>query len=283
VDFVRKWLEGKDPTLAPHLLLVGRTGSGKTSAAKVILSHAIRNALHKIVILDWDGEYVDLPLPIHVPPFEVRAPPQLIADSLALAEVEHDPERGYVVAHLLYEALSQGGTLERAMKYLRAVPLREAAYAYLHVLTIMPYIAVSTPYDPRELTVPEGVYNLSLIGSMWERTAVQHFLASLTVLARPVASYPHLLLVIEEGVEVRTTFLKNLVASAGKRNVKVIFITQTLTPLIDIIDNFEFLLFDCDPSMRRALHAAIPNSKLKPGECWWVRRDGFAKKFYFKL
>jgi hypothetical protein len=296
VDFVEKWLRGEDPDLAPHLLLVGRTGSGKTSAARSILSRAMRKALD-VVILDWDAEYDDLPLPVYEPPFPISAPPPLVAD--ALAEVERSAEGGHGVAYFLKKAITGAASLERAAEKLRtqfdvtSYALRaaiEAAVTRLEML--MQYIEFENTNVPAGLG--EGVYLLSEIPSVWARASVQQFLSAFHVFARrrlliaherdpllpPVV--PSILVIEEGGMGARATYLYHLMREARKARTKLVIITQQLLEE-ELRQSCELLLFDCDPAMRKKLNAAIPNFKLKPGECFWVKRDGTAKRQYFKV
>jgi DNA polymerase III delta prime subunit len=286
VDFVDRWLRNSDD-LAPHLLLVGRTGSGKTTAARIILSRALRATLYEIIVLDWDGEYVELPLPIYAPPFHIAAPPMLLAD--ALSEVERSEEGGHMVSHYLRKVLA-ATTLERAAERLRAdislsvTPLRgvlEAAAARLEIVAKHVEFVPFRPDDAELGGLREGVYLLAGIASIWERASVQQFLAMFHTLARR-SPVPSLLVVEEGGMGARTTFLRHLMALARRRNVRLIFITQGPLPPPELRQSFEVLLFDSDPELRRALRAAIPDSALQPGECWWVRRDGTARKQKFR-
>jgi hypothetical protein len=297
VDFIDRWLRGEDPDLAPHLLLVGRTGSGKTTAARAILSRALRSGFD-LIVLDWDGEYADdLPLPVYEPPFSISAPAPLVAD--ALAEVERSAEGGHGVAYFLKKAITGAASLERAAEKLRtqfdvtSYALRaaiEAAVTRLEML--MQYIEFTTSNEPAGLG--EGVYLLSEIPSIWARASVQQFLSAFHVFANRrlliaherdplLPPVPPSILVIEEGgMGARATYLYHLMREARKARTKLVIITQELLEE-ELRQSCELLLFDCDPAMRKKLNAAIPHSQLRVGECRWVRRDGTAKKLHFKL
>jgi DNA polymerase III delta prime subunit len=286
VDFIEKWLRG-GPDLAPHLLLVGRTGSGKTTAARAVLHRALRSGLFDVIVLDWDAEYDDLPLETRAPPFPLAAPPALLAD--ALAEVERAEEGGHMVAAYLREALATA-TPEKAIEHLRreaaiaaSYPLRgalEAAEARLK--TILKYTEFVPPEPDAELGLREGVYLLAEIASIWERASVQQFLAMYHVLSRR-SPVPSLLVIEEGGMGARTTFLRHLLALARRRKVRVVFITQGPLPPPELLHSFELLLFDTTWGLRKELRAPILDSALRPGECWWVRRGGKPKKQKFKL
>jgi DNA polymerase III delta prime subunit len=282
---MERWARG-DTRMAPHLLLVGRTGSGKTAAAKRIIDYCcIRKCLLRPLVLDWDNEYAGLlPLPVFEPPFplSVPPPPPLPAPRLALpppladavAEVERAEEGGHMVAAALQRILSQEQSLEKAVQRLR-MEARDAPSwlrgvleaAAVRLETVAKYIIFTESEEP-EL---EGVYLLAGIGSIWERASVQQFLAMYLTLAKRDL-VPTLLVIEEGGMGARTTFLRHLMAHARRRGVRVVFITQGPLPPPELRENFEILLFDCDPAMRYELRAAVPDSSIKPGECWWIRR-----------
>jgi DNA polymerase III delta prime subunit len=300
VDFVEKWLRGSDKEVTPHLLLVGRTGSGKTSAARAILSCALREGLYDVTILDWDAEYAGLvPLEVHEPPFEIAAPPAVVAD--ALAEVERMEGSGHGVAFFLRKAMAAGANFGKAAEKLRtslevtSYALRAALEAAIVRLeTLAPYINFGVGAPEENCGLREGIYLLSEIFSIWDRSAVRQFLAMYHVAARRRAAIlaerdpshaPPLpsILVIEEGsVGAHSTYLKHLAVEARTARVKVVLISQEPPPP-EIHQNFEILLFDTNWQIRRQLRAPIPDGTLQPGECWWVRRGSAPKKLKFRV
>jgi hypothetical protein len=251
--------------------------------------------------LDWDSEYAGLvPLEVHEPPFEIAAPPAVVAD--ALAEVERTEGSGHGVAYFLRKAMAAAGAADfgKAAEKLRT-SLEVTSYALRAALeaavvrleTLAPYINFGVG-APEECGLREGVYLLSEIFSIWDRSAVRQFLAMYHIAARRRAAIlaegdpshaPPLpsILVIEEGsVGAHSTYLKHLSIEARKARVKVVLISQEPPPS-EILQNFETLLFDTTWGLRRQLSAPIPDSPLGVGECWWVRRGGTPKKLKFRI
>jgi hypothetical protein len=195
-------------------------------------------------------------------------------------------EGGHAVAALLSKALA-ASTLDRAIERLRSevallYPRGVAEAATVRLEAVSKYIVLHPLPNAGLNGLSEGVYLLAEIANIWERAAIQQFLATFAVLSRPPASLPQLLVIEEGGMGKCTTFLRHLLALARRRGVKVIFISQGPSPPPELRGSFEVLLFDSDPELRRTLRAPIPDSPLKPGECWWVRRAGAPKKLRFR-
>ena len=191
-----------------------------------------------------------------------------------------------MVALYLRKAL-EGAPLEKAAERLKtdlatmSYALRGAVEAAAARLEVVARHTVLGLPDGGLQGAGSGVYLLAEIPSLWERAELQQFLATFFTLARAPGAWPPLLLAVEEGgMGARTSFLKRLVALARRRNVKVLFISQSL-PDSEVLDNFEILLFDAGYATRRELRAPIPDSQLRPGECWWVRRAGPPVKLRF--
>jgi DNA polymerase III delta prime subunit len=293
--------------MAPHLLLVGRTGSGKTTAAKYVVSRAL-SEYSEIVVLDWDNEYNNVLSTSYDPPFTLYIPQPMVVPLVtdAITEVERSEGGGHAIAHFLRKALEEAARepaniFLRAAERLRTRALEIASYALRGALDaalmrleeIAPYATIETT-PTYALGLRRGTYKLFKIPSIWSRAALRQFLAIYHVVARraQAAAYEEepanfdppdpSILVIEEGsVGATTTYLVHLLTEARKALTRIIMATQRL-PDADIVQNCELLLFDTSPAVRRTLHAAIPDSRLRVGEAWWVRRDGEAKRISFR-
>lgn len=280
-----------DTSLAPHLVLVGRSGAGKTTAARILLAYALRYySARDLIILDWAGEY-DITGKKHTPPFPVPLKPQLLTDAL-MAVVGRASELDYVIAGWLSQALEQHASFTRA-----AAALRERAPYSLTALTASFILeSVGRYVEPRERAELEGgVYLLFHISSIRDREIVQKFLAMLAVLQHALqmelARYypnsvdlpsPALIFIEKKWLNDDWLFFRRLFNHANYWR-RIVFTSHTLPPP-DILSSCELLLFDCSWRMRRALKAPIPDSSLKPGECWWVRRGGdMPQKLRFEL
>jgi hypothetical protein len=304
-DFVEKWLQAhNDEEMAPHLLLVGRTGSGKTTAAKCVVSRALQR-YSEIVILDWDNEYRNTLTTSYDPPFFISASSAQVAD--AIAEIERPEGGGHATAHYIRKALeeaerathSTSNLFRAAAEKLRTRMVEITSYAMRAALEaaimrleeIAPYIEVETSVHAG---LKRGTYSLFKIASIWNRSALRQFLAMFHVVSRRAAIVafeeesanfdppdPSILVIEEGAVGATTTYLLHLLTEARKALTRVIIVSQRL-PDPDIVQNCELLLFDTTPAVRRALHAAVPDSRLRVGEAWWVRRDGEAKRISFR-
>jgi DNA polymerase III delta prime subunit len=306
-DFVEKWLARDDEEneeMAPHLLLVGRTGSGKTTAAKYFIARAL-HYYTEVIVLDWDNEYNKILSPSYDPPFLIDARIAHVTD--AVTEVERSEGSGHGVSYFIRKALedaaqhARANLFQAAAERLRARTLEVSSYALRAALEaalvrlelLAPYVFVNTSASIAR-ALSRGTYKLFKIPSIWTRSTVRQFLSVFHVVARRAALIAYeeepaihdppdpSVLVIEEGsVGATTTYMVHLLTEARKAATRVIIISQRL-PDAEIVQNCELLLFDTSPAVRRALHAAIPDSRLRVGEAWWVRRDGEAKRISFR-
>ena len=260
-----------------HLALVGATGSGKTSAAMLLLHAAlIEGYSDRVAVLDFDGEY-------YAPArFE---PPFLIPKGAPLpwlvSQTERAEESGHGIAMAV--ASAQGGDWEVIAKLLRARTDGPSQAALYRVSVLAKYTMLSEYVKPSDLYSNRlAVYDLSPIVDPEERAIVQQFMASLlTYYADPNA---RTLLVIEEGgAGVNVYFLKTLLMMARRRGVKLFFISQALPPL-ELLNSFTLLLFDMGPQTQRVIYelkAPIPLKKLKVGEAWLIDGPSLPKKVKF--
>jgi hypothetical protein len=297
-DFIDKWLQYTKHDLSPHLLIVGRTGSGKTTAAKHVIARACAY-YSDIIVLDWSAEYNTLPgFREYDPPFPIAVEETLVD---AVAEVERQEGGGHMLAYFLKKALLSTLNFAGAAEKLRSImateitsyALRAAAEAALARLEILSrYVTLTNNAHAPGLA--RGVYNLSEIASVWERSAIRQFLSVYHIAARgrqaalakryPAAfdpPEPSILLIEEGSVGATMTYLNHIMVEARRALCRIVFVSQRL-PEEHILQSTEILLFDTSPAIRRALHAAIPDSRLRVGEAWWVRRDGEAKRISFR-
>jgi hypothetical protein len=250
----------------------------------------VRSARARFIILDWDEEYAGfLPAAVYSPPFLLPTPPvpaprpalpPQFAD--AVAEVERAEEGGHMVAAVLREVLQSERDLMQAVQRLKLIA-RNASWlrgvleaAAVRLETVARYVVFN---DEDNI---EGIYLLSEIPSIWERAAIQQFLAMYFVLAK-TAPTPTLLVIEEGGMGARTTFLRHLMAHARRQGVRVVFITQGPLPPPELRQSFEILLFDSDPAIRYELRAAVPDRPLAVGECWWIRRGERPLPFRYRF
>ncbi|AKG39058.1 hypothetical protein MA03_07160 [Infirmifilum uzonense] len=246
-----------------HIALIGRTGSGKTTAAKWLVTAAITFGV-KVHILDFDNEYSDLPLPRFTPPFIITSSAPL---PWLLAQMERPGEGGHGIA--LAVASASAASLEAVERELRAMYNdRTATAAAARLRVLKKYIVLNNDEPPAP-----GIWDLSMIPDPEERAMLSQFLASYIVAASP-GTHPSLLVIEEAGMGATQYFLRSLLYLSRRRGVRIIYISHALPPT-ELIADFDLLLFDAGSiayKLLSELRLPIPApAGLRPGEAWWVR------------
>ncbi|MEM3944689.1 MAG: DUF87 domain-containing protein, partial [Thermofilaceae archaeon] len=248
--------------LGGHVAIIGRTGCGKTTLARILAATSPNT-----IIVDWDGEYVDLGLPVMEPPF-------LLPDTdlaALVSNLERPREGGHGIAAALQVAAelnneAEPTTLEEFFKLLRRYAFQGAAPQWVHAA--LARLAVLRKYCVLGVDVsPPLVYYLSKITSVRERAIIQQAIATAVVLSRPLNPPDEILLVIEEGAMGATAeYLKDLIVLSRRRNTKLIWISQSLPPT-ELLTSFTLLIGDPGPlrhEWSRLLGLPIP--ELRRGE-----------------
>lgn len=257
-----------------HVAICGGTGAGKTMLAKAMLIRRTPN----VYVLDWGGEYRELPIPSFVPPF-----PLPFTDFISLvfqSECLWDERFGVAVA------------VKEALKNRPGASLRELVAELKHLLYSMSdewfmraKIETLAQYFKPDDLQPPARFDLSAIKTIIERICASRILSTAIVLSRPVSTSfrDEIFLVIERGELVETPYhLKSLVAHARNRKIRIIFIANHLPPH-ELRDDFVMFLSPAALSFAWARELGLPSlPPLKPGE--FIYFDGkIMKKIKLKL
>lgn len=246
---IERWIQ-RDQNASPHLCIVGRTGAGKTTLCKKIVLFLLERG-ENVSVLDFDGEYGDLPIPLLTPPFHVPKVPLAWLISQAI----RPEEGGYGIAGLvtLLDTEDVGEAISR-IKQDWTVPA-SIRFATLWRLAVLQKYFV---YDGATL-LSSAVYDLSSM-NVRERQIVQQVLASLLTMDSN-ARY----MVIEEGVS--GAWMEDLLVMARRRRKRLIFVSQSLP---DKVQNFEVVLFTPYITNLRTFPLPLPVSPSTDKGAWWV-------------
>ncbi|MEM4455397.1 MAG: DUF87 domain-containing protein [Thermofilaceae archaeon] len=168
-----------------HVAVVGSTGCGKTTLAKILCS-----LTNRCVVIDWDGEYTDLGLPVFTPPF----PLPNIDLKTVISDIEGPREGGHGLAALLV--------------------LREHFYTDLEYRYEPPLVLdLSCIESVRDRVVVQKTLALIIMLSRPLNPLDEIFL-----------------LIEEGGMRATLEYLKGLFALARRRGVRLLWISQQLPP-----------------------------------------------------
>jgi energy-coupling factor transporter ATP-binding protein EcfA2 len=246
---LEQWIQGRG---CPHLAVIGRTGAGKTTLAKKVTLFLISKGV-PIQVLDFDQEYVELPLETVTPPFQI---PSEIKLSWLLSQINRPDQGGFGITGVISlveeeDDLNLDEIITR-VKHDLTIPytLRFATLWRLQILR-KHFIFSETSHE-----YTNARFDLSSI-DLRERQLAQQILASI-LMFQP--GY----LIIEEGIS--GDWLNDIMALARRRQRRIIFIGQRIP---EQIQNFELLLFTPYIFSTRIQLPLPVNPGIDKG-LWWI-------------
>ena len=256
-SLLERWIQGD--SASPHLFIVGGTGVGKTTLTRKIVLYLCAHA-HNVAVLDFDGEYLTLPLEIVEPPFPVNIPSLSFLGWL-LTQAARPEEGGFATAALL-EYFEEDADLDQiAAKIRHDITLpANVRYALLWRINVFrKHFTVSA----RAENNGNRVFNLSRILSIRERQIVQQLLLSYII----VNSNNYTWLVIEEAQP--GPWLSDISMLARRHGKRLILVSQRFP---DDPQNYEVLIFTPYPVDTRRL--PLPVNPIFDRGIWWIGRLG---------
>ena len=212
-----------------HIVVLGTTGSGKTNTAKFLTLHALSKEF-KVMIIDWRGEYLDLPLRSLKP----RISYEFVKDNLPgiLSAVERPSSGGVALEAAVEECIDSCsgwgeliGNLQRRSDVGRDLGARAA---YRRLLPLYRRRVLTDNVQPIYLN---AIYDLSGLPIHARRLAQGLLLAALYGQLVSKKSRDRLLLVVEEArhqyqAERPTTIIEDLLDEVRYYGVKAVIIDQ---------------------------------------------------------
>jgi ABC-type cobalamin/Fe3+-siderophores transport system ATPase subunit len=251
---IEKWMS--DPKACPHLFVVGGTGAGKTTLMRKIALSLLQHG--SVAVVDFDGEYLTLPLQPVTPPFSVFIPSMSFLGWL-VSQASRPEDGGYAMA-ALSEYFEDTQDLSQVVSRIRhdiTLPAN-VRYAFLWRISIFRKYFVQDGAHADE----NRVYNLSGILSTRERKVVQQILVSYLIF-----SSNNRWIIVEEAEP--GTWLSDISMEARKRGKRLLLVSQKIP---EDLQNFELLLFTPYPIDTRRL--PLPINPLYDKGVWWVGRLG---------
>lgn len=254
-----------------HLVVCGSPGTGKTTLIKQLLMSLESTSYY---VIDWGGDYNDLPASVLVPPFPL---PRNASLPCILDLMGKPLKKGCEVADVVRVAvdgrllISPRELVQELQAFARKFPCEEALTALARAKVLQKNFEIG------EVPHPPVRFDLSSIVNCEEKTCVLQALVSSLILARPYFPSDNVILVIEDGGWGATkNFLRVILADARRKGVKIIYVTDNLPPPA-VLTNFALVVFN--PGVARYLwtrRLGIPIPPLKQGEALYY--DGVLMK-----
>jgi energy-coupling factor transporter ATP-binding protein EcfA2 len=258
MNLIEKWIEGQG---SPHLFIVGGTGAGKTTFARMLALYLLRKHMRGCVV-DFDGEYADLPLRQITPKFKVTIPSSAHAYLGWLLSQSARPEEGGYATAALMDFFEDNDNLDEIfakVKHDLTLP-SNVRYAILwRVKIFQKYFEIvrENSYDD----ILNSRFDLSEILSIRERQLVQQILVSYIVDRVPTLKW----IVIEEARP--SPWITDVSMIARRKGKKLIFMSQFLP---EDVQNYELVIFTPYP----ARQIPLPVNPFMDRGIWWVGRLG---------
>lgn len=262
---IEKWVSDQ----ATHLFVVGGTGAGKTTLTRKIVWYLCAHAHGNVAVLDFDGEYLTLPLEAVEQPFPINTISLSFLGWL-LTQAARPEEGGFATAALLeyFEEDADFATAtwpeilnQIAAKIRHDITLpANVRYALLWRINVFrKHFTVSARADENN---SNRVFNLSRILSIRERQIVQQLLLSYIVV-----NSNYTWVVVEEARP--GPWLSDIAMLARRRGKRLILVSQQIP---EDLQNYEIVLFTPYPVDTRRLPLPV-NPALDRG-IWWIGRLG---------
>ncbi len=254
---LEEWLRG--PPAAPHIFVVGGTGSGKTSLVRNIALHLLQH--FPLNVVDFDGEYLTLPLKRITPKFQLSLPDASFLGWLLTQGAR--PEDGGYASSVFFD-FNEGDLDEVFSKVKHDFTLpNHIRYALLwRLLVFKKYFTVKDESQVKEDESQNIVFDLSSILSIRERVIVQQILVSYLI-QQSGSQY----IIVEEAQP--GPWISDISMLARRRGKKIIFVGQKFP---EDFQNYEVILFTPYPIDTRRL--PLPINPLYDKGVWWVGRLG---------
>jgi hypothetical protein len=241
---------------------------GKTSLAKKLSLHVLARG-EKVFVIDFDGEYVDLPLPVTKPPFPISV--DLDALAWLLSQAARPEDGGHAVEIHLQRLFEKHSALSPELRFTELIRILEAEslpYNIRQALQWRLYLFNKYFRLSNVTPVPDGagaIYDLSPIRGGRAKETVQEILLTYSLFfGLTTRSF----IVIEEAPA--GSFLRDILIEARRKGLRIIAVSQRL-PDLDLLTNFECIVFT--PLYEKINHPLPINPATDRG-VWWVGRLG---------